>query len=123
MVQIDHMSVSQNQMSPKHFQAWYPQSKFIHVKCYHQTISRNAKRFLKELIEQAPFSIESIQVDRGSEFMQHVEEACQKLNISLYVLPPQPQYNSGVEQGNRIFRKEFITNLLSLILLPNSTVI
>lgn len=108
MVQIDHMSVSKNQLYLKHFQAWDPSSKFIHAKCYHQATSRNAKRFLEELIEQAPFPIQSIQVDGGSEFMQPFEGACQKQGISLYVLPPKRlQYNGGVERGNRIFREKF----------------
>jgi len=108
MVQVDHMSVSKNQMNSKHFQAWDPTSKFIHAKCYSQATSRHAKKFLEELIEQAPFPIESIQVDGGSEFMRHFEEACEELGIALYVLPPRrPQYNGGVERGNRIFREEF----------------
>jgi len=55
-----------------------------------------------------PFTVKSVQVDGGSEFMKHFEEECQKLNIELYVLPPKrPQYNGGVERGNRIFREEF----------------
>lgn len=40
--------------------------------------------------------------------MQDFENTCQKLNIPLYVLPPKrPQYNGGVERGNRTFREEF----------------
>ena len=40
--------------------------------------------------------------------MKYFEEACQKLDIALYVLPPsRPQYNGGVERGNRTFREEF----------------
>lgn len=36
------------------------------------------------------------------------DQACQQLNIMLYVLPPKrPQYNGGVERSNRIFREEF----------------
>lgn len=43
--------------------------------------------------------------------MRHFETECAKLNIPLYVLPPKrPQYNGGVERGNRTFREEFYAN-------------
>jgi len=43
-----------------------------------------------------------------TEFRLHFEEACAELDIELYVLPPKrPQYNGGVERGNRTFREEF----------------
>jgi transposase len=108
MVQIDHMSVSKNNFSFKHFQAWDPMSKFIHAGLYSNAKSRSAKKFLKELIEKSPFKITSIQVDGGSEFMKEFEEACAELQLQLFVLPPRrPQWNGGVERGNRIFREEF----------------
>lgn len=108
MVQIDHMSVTVNQITVKHFQAWDPKSKYIQANVYSNATSITAKRFLLELIQNAPFKISSIQVDGGSEFMLHFEEACADLGIELYVLPPKrPQYNGGVERGNRTFREEF----------------
>ena len=108
MVQVDHMSVSVNQTSVKHFQAWDPKSKYINAKAYWTASSRTAKRFLMNLIKEAPFKIISIQVDGGSEFMKHFEEVCEELGIELFVLPPRrPQYNGGVERGNRTFREEF----------------
>jgi len=111
MVQIDHLSASKNNISLKHFQAWDPTSKYIHANVYSNAKSRSAKRFLIELINQAPFSITSIQVDGGSEFMAEFEEECEKLGIALFVLPPsRPQYNGGVERGNRTFREEFYAN-------------
>ena len=40
--------------------------------------------------------------------MAEFEEACATLGIPLMVLPPaKPQYNGGVERGNRTFREEF----------------
>lgn len=108
MVQIDHMSVSKNGCSAKHFQAWDPKSKFIHANLYDNAKSRSAKKFLQSFIQAAPFPIQSIQVDGGSEFMKEFEEACAEKNIKLFVLPPKrPQWNGGVERGNRIFREEF----------------
>lgn len=111
MVQIDHLSANKNEVSVKHFQAWDPSSKYIYANVYSNAKSRSAKRFLMELIKQSPFSITSIQVDGGSEFMAEFEQACEELNIALFVLPPsRPQYNGGVERGNRTFREEFYAN-------------
>ena len=109
MVQIDHMSISKNAFSAKHFQAWDPHSKFIHAGLYANAKSRTARKFLEELIQKAPFTIESIQVDGGSEFMKDFEEACAELGILLFVLPPKrPQWNGGVERGNRTDRKSVV---------------
>lgn len=108
LVQIDHMSVSKNQLGVKHFQAWDPGSKYMHANVYTNAKSRTAKRFLEEYIAAAPYVVRSLQVDGGSEFMNEFEHACQELGIRLYVLPPKrPQYNGGVERGNRTMREEF----------------
>ena len=108
LMQIYHMSVTKNGCSVKHFQAWDRKSKFLFANVYSRATARNAKNFLLELIKNTPFTIQSIQVDGGSEFMREFEEQCQKLNIKLYVLPPKrPQYNGGVERENRTLREEF----------------
>lgn len=107
-VQIDHMTVTKNGITVKHFQAWERKSRHISACVYAQATSRSAKRFLKDLVEQAPYPINSIQVDGGSEFMADFEQACENLGIPLIVLPPsKPQYNGGVERTNRTLREEF----------------
>ena len=107
-VQIDHMTVSKNGITAKHFQAWERHSKHIHAQVYSKATARSAKRFLQELLDIAPYKIISIQVDGGSEFMAEFETACKDLAIPLDVLPPsRPTYNGGVERGNRTFREEF----------------
>ncbi len=107
-VQVDHMTVHKNGVTCKHFQAWERCSKFIHAQVYSNAKATSAKRFLTELVEKAPFTICSIQVDGGSEFMAEFETACQELTIELIVLPPsKPTYNGGVERGNRTFKEEF----------------
>jgi transposase InsO family protein len=107
-VQIDHMTVTKNQVSMKHFQAWDRRSRFMHAQVYSHAKSRSAKQFLEELLQKAPFPMTSIQVDGGSEFRDEFEKACADYEIPLMVLPPsKPQYNDGVERGNRIFREEF----------------
>ncbi len=107
-VQVDHMTVTRNGITCKHFQAWERKSKFIHAQVYSHAKASSAKRFLLELIGEAPFKIVSIQVDGGSEFMAEFEAACEDLSIPLDVLPPsKPTYNGGVERGNRTFKEEF----------------
>lgn len=107
-VQIDHMTVTRNGVVCKHFQAWERKSKFIHAQVYGHAKSSSAAKFLRDLVETAPFKILSIQVDGGSEFMADFEQACAELGIPLIVLPPnRPKYNGGVERGNRTFREEF----------------
>jgi predicted transcriptional regulator len=108
MVQIDHMTATKNNVSVKHFQAWDPITKTIAARALYNATSLTAAKFLAHVISAMPFPIKSIQVDGGSEFMKDFEAECAKLNIELYVLPPnRPQYNGGVERGNRTFREEF----------------
>jgi DNA-binding MarR family transcriptional regulator len=111
-VQIDHMTVTKNGFVCKHFQAWDRNSKFMHTQVYSNATSRSAARFLKEFMRNVPFKVLSIQVDGGSEFMQEFEETCEELEMPLYVLPPKrPDYNGGVERGNRTFREEFFARV------------
>ena len=111
MIQIDHMTVTKNNITMKHFQAWDPKTKTIVAEVSSSATSNMAAKFLHKVIAGMPFKILSIQVDGGSEFMRHFETECAKLKIPLYVLPPKrPQYNGGVERGNRTFREEFYAN-------------
>jgi putative transposase len=107
MIQIDHMTVSKNQVYLKHFQAWDPITKYTHAEVYTVATSFSAAAFLRSLERALPFPIRSIQVDGGSEFMKHFEATCQIKDIRLYVLPPKrPQYNGGVERMNRTMRED-----------------
>ena len=107
-IQVDHMTVSKNGISVKHFQAWDRPSKYIHAQLYSNATSRSAKKFLLELLDTLPFPILSIQVDGGSEFRGEFEATCEELGIELIVLPPaSPDKNGGTERGNRVFREEF----------------
>jgi transposase InsO family protein len=106
-VQIDHMTVTKNGMTIKHFQAWDPVTKTIVAQAYSGASSTTAAQFLDHLRQRLGFELKSIQVDGGSEFMKHVEQKCQDYDIPLYVLPPKsPKLNGGVERGNRTFRED-----------------
>ena len=68
----------------------------------------SAARFLDKLVRQAPFSVEAVQVDGGSEFMAEFEAACGDRNITLAVLPPKsPKQNGRVERMQATIRNEF----------------
>jgi len=108
LIQIDHMSVSKDGLKIKHFQAWDPQSKVIIADVYSEATSSSAAKFLDKVIKEMPFKTKSIQVDGGSEFMRLFEQRCKEHDVPLYVLPPKrPQWNGGVERGNRTFREDF----------------
>ena len=74
------------------------------MRVYARGTSYNAKNFLRYLIEQAPFPIRSIQMDGSSKFRHEFEQACEKLDIPLYVLPQttakSPQHNGYIERAN-----------------------
>ena len=81
-VQVDHMTVTKNGRTYKHFQAWERKSKVLIAQIYSRARSKDAAKFLKELVKKAPYKILSIQVDGGSEFMKEFEEACEDLGIA-----------------------------------------
>ena len=111
-VQIDHMTVTKNGVVMKHFAGIERNSEYIYANVYSRADSANAAKFLRELIENIPYKIKSIQVDGGSEFMKDFEKACEELKIPLFVLPPaKPTYNGKIERSNRIFREEFYDDL------------
>ena len=102
------MTATKNGVTVKHFQAWERKSKYIHAQIYSNAKATSARKFLKELIQVAPYPIRSIQVDGGSEFMAEFEAECERLKLKLEVLPPsKPTYNGGVERANRTFREDF----------------
>lgn len=108
MIQIDHMSVTKHNIAMKEFRAWDPITKVIVADVVSNATSAAATKFLRKVMREMPFKVKSIQVDGGSEFMKDFEKECENLKLPLYVLPPsRPQYNGGVERGNRIFREEF----------------
>ena len=55
-----------------------------------------------------PFPIRAIQIDGGSEFKKHFEQACQERGIRLFIIPPRtPKLQAYVESANNTYRREF----------------
>ena len=78
------------------------------MRAYCRAGSRNARRFLEYLITQLPYPLISIQVDGGSAFKEAFEQACQALEIPLFVLPPKkPKYNGCVARADGTTRYAF----------------
>ena len=108
LVQIDHLSASRESKQLKEFKAVSPVGKQLVARVYSRATAHNAKRFLDAVRADLPHDLLSVQVDGGSEFRAAFEQACEALQIPLYVLPPRrPQYNGCVERANDTTRVEF----------------
>lgn len=106
-VQIDHMVLDIKGKEIRQFCAYSREYKLSVYQVYEQARSIDARDFLFEVIKQMPFKIKDIQVDGGSEFRAHFEQACKDFKIPLFVLPPSsPDLNAGVERLNRICQEE-----------------
>jgi transposase InsO family protein len=77
-------------------------------RAYHRATSFTAAMFLDYMEKKFPFAIRAIQIDGGSEFKRHFEEACRRRGIRLFVIPPRsPKLQGYVERSNRTSREEF----------------
>jgi putative transposase len=107
LVQLDTLHEYSNQHRRIHFTAIDPITRFSHAKILPTASSRNARIFLEECLAIWPHPINSLQVDNGSEFKGHHEQACQELGIELVTIPPAtPKANGKVERMQRTFRDE-----------------
>lgn len=109
LVQIDTLFVN---VAPgkavKHFTAYDPVAKWTVGHVAAKATAAAARTLLDKLIATAPFTVEGIQVDGGSEFRAVFEDECQRRGLTLFVLPPKrPQLNGAVERAQSAWRYEF----------------
>jgi len=77
-------------------------------RAYRNASSFAASLFLEYMERKFPFAIRAIQIDGGSEFKQHFEEACRAHGIRLFIIPPRsPKLQGYVESANKTHRVEF----------------
>jgi len=77
-------------------------------RAYRRATSFTASLFLEYLQRKFPFAVRAIQIDGGSEFKKHFEEACHQRGIRLFLIPPRtPKLQGYVERANRTHREEF----------------
>ena len=109
LVQIDTLFVNVRPDKPiKHFTAYDPVAKWTVGRVSTAVSAQSATALLDKLCNEAPFPIEGIQVDAGSEFKAEFETACATRGLTLFVLPPKrPQLNGAVERAQGSWRYEF----------------
>jgi putative transposase len=77
-------------------------------RAYRHASSYAAALFLEYMERKFPFPVRAIQIDGGSEFKKHFEEACRERRIRLFIIPPRtPKLQGYVERANRTHREEF----------------
>lgn len=77
-------------------------------RAYRNASSFAAALFLEYMERKFPFPVRAIQIDGGSEFKKHFEEACQLRGIRLFIIPPHsPKLQGYVESANKTHRVEF----------------
>jgi len=75
---------------------------------YWNATSFAAALFLEYMEREFPFPVRAIQIDGGSEFKKHFEEACRTRGIRLFIIPPRtPKLQGYVESANKTHRVEF----------------
>jgi putative transposase len=109
LVQIDTLFVNvRPDKAIKHFTAYDPVAKWTLALVAGRATALCASALLDKLLAEAPFRIEGIQVDGGSEFRAEFEGACRERSLRLFVLPPKrPQLNGHVERAQGSWRYEF----------------
>lgn len=77
-------------------------------RAYRRATSYTASHFLEYMERKYPFPIRAVQIDGGSEFKKHFEEACRERGIRVFIIPPRtPKMQAYVERVNRTHREEF----------------
>lgn len=109
LVQVDTLDVHPlDAAAVKHFTARDVVSRWDVVEAHQRATSRTAAEFLDTILARMPFKVKAIQVDGGSEYHAEFEEACQRLGLKLFVLPPHsPKLNGRVERAHRTHLEEF----------------
>jgi putative transposase len=109
LVQVDTLDVHPlDGGAVKHFTARDVVSRWDVLEAHQRATANTASEFLDTLLARMPFKVKAIQVDGGSEYRAGFEEACQRLGLKLFVLPPHsPKLNGRVERAHRTHLEEF----------------
>ncbi len=82
-------------------------SRYGFADCYYGNRAQQAAEFLKRLVDTAPFPINAVRVDNGSEFKGKFITACKNLGIKIVRNPlKHPTSNGKVERLHRTIEEE-----------------
>ena len=91
-------------------------SRFAFVKPAQTLNSLSAKNFFEDLKNLAPFKVERVQTDNGSEFDKYFADFVKKEHIIHYHnYPRSPKSNAFIERFNRTLKEQFIYNNWELL--------
>lgn len=109
LVQVDTIQIRFQEGQIRHqYSARDAISRWDCCRAYRKASSFTAAMFLEYMERKFPFPIRAIQIDGGSEFKKHFEEACRARGIRLFIIPPySPKLQGSVERSNRTHREEF----------------
>jgi putative transposase len=109
LVQLDTLQIKlRNGVIRWQFSARDVICRWDQARAYHRPTSFSASLFLEYLEHKFPFPIRAIQIDGGSEFKKHFEEACLRRGLKLFIIPVRsPKLQGHVERANRTHREEF----------------
>jgi putative transposase len=109
LVQVDTLDVHPlDAAAVKHFTARDFISRWDVLEAHQRATAHTAAEFLDTLLARMPFRVKAIQVDGGSEYRAEFEDACQRLGLKLFALPPHsPKLNGRVERAHRTHLEEF----------------
>lgn len=109
LVQVDTLDIHPfPHVHLKHFTARDVVSRWDVLEVHPRASSANAEQFLRTLLDRMPFPVRAVQVDGGSEFKKQFEQACRRLGLKLFILPPHsPKLNGRVERAHRTHLDEF----------------
>jgi transposase InsO family protein len=109
LVQMDSITIFQDGIKRYTLSAIDLAGRFGFAYTYTSLNSQNATDFLKKLIQVAPFKINHIQTDNGSEFEKDFAIAIRDSPIKhFHNYPRHPQSNAYVERFNRTIRSQFL---------------
>ncbi len=108
LVQMDTVHIFVDGLKRYLFTAIDVRTRFAFAYTYASNSSAHGRDFLDKFINVAPFPIERIQTDNGSEFQKHFAQACQdKGLVHFFNYPKHPQSNGHLERFNRTIQEQF----------------
>jgi len=108
LVQMDTVHIFACGLKRYLFTAIDVRTRFAFAYTYASNSSAHGSDFLDKFITVAPFPVERIQTDNGSEFQKHFVSACQdKGLVHFFNYPKHPQSNGHLERFNRTIQEQF----------------